>query len=90
MIKWKNIANAPKNKVLFLWGHIDPKSKFPDLKWEKPTLFVGYWDSIDGAWCPLGATWQGPFMKCYYWAEIPSDMIPFQKDFDPDDIEKKS
>jgi hypothetical protein len=69
--KWKDISTAPKNKVILLWGHIDPDIPNENFNWSEPSIFTGYWDEIDQAWCCSGSTWIGPFMKCYFWRELP-------------------
>lgn len=71
MTEWRDISTAPKDRVLLLYGHIDPSTSFEALRWNEPSVFTGAWDSIDEAWVPLGGTWEGPFMVVSHWAERP-------------------
>jgi hypothetical protein len=70
-MEWQPIETAPKAGKLLLFGNIDPEHPFPGLKWNKPSVFSGYWDSLDEAWCPDGATWEGPFMDVTHWMPLP-------------------
>lgn len=72
-MEWQPIETAPKDgDNVLLFGRIDPRHPFEGIRWQKMTVFSGYWDRIDGAWCPSGATWAGPFMEVTHWKPLPS------------------
>jgi hypothetical protein len=73
---WQPIATAPKEvgRIYLLFGTIDPH---PDTRHlhaglETPRAMTGYWDDVDHAWCPIGATWLGPWVKPTHWMPLPS------------------
>lgn len=69
MSEWQPIETAPKGEgVLLLFGIIDPCEM---LNWHKPVQFVGYWDHIDGAWCTMATTFNGPFAQPTHWQPLP-------------------
>lgn len=39
--------------------------------WDMSCRCVGYWDEIDEAWCPVGATWKGPWIEPTDWQALP-------------------
>jgi len=69
MTVWRGIESAPRDGThVLLWGKQLPhEAVFVDV----PLVFVGYWDSIDEAWCSVGSTWSGPFYAPTDWAESP-------------------
>lgn len=68
---WQPISTAPKDKVVLLYGKIDPNTEFELLIWKEPSVFSGYWDNIDEAWTTSGSTWEGPFMVATHWMPLP-------------------
>lgn len=53
---WRTIDSAPKDRHILLYGKIDPAIQFDGIRWENMSVFSGYWDAVDDAWTPHGAT----------------------------------
>lgn len=69
MSEWKPIKTAPKDKHILLFG--GQKPPFNGVHYYDPLVFSGYWDSIDGAWCAHGTTFNGPFFHATHWMPLP-------------------
>lgn len=69
---WRTIDSAPKDQHILLYGKIDPDIPFDGIHWENMSVFSGYWDAVDDAWTPHGATWLGPFMIATHWMPLPT------------------
>lgn len=74
LTEWRDIATAPKDDVILLFGLLDPHPSDRDAhaQLDKPKRFTGYWDDIDDAWCPVGSTWTGPWIIPTHWLPLPS------------------
>lgn len=73
MSDWLPIETADKTAgSMLLFGCIDPDHRFSAIRWDKPSVFTGYWDSLDEAWCASGSTWEGPFMRVTHWMPLPA------------------
>lgn len=83
---WRDMASAPKDAWVLLYGRIDPATKFELVSWTEPAVFVGGWDQIDESWVPLGGTWEGPFMEVSHWRPLPPP--PGQEPPPPRDAER--
>lgn len=72
-VAWLDIATAPKDRPVLLYGHLEPH---PDRRGlyghlERPTMTAGYWCELDEAWAPAGSTWEGPWFKPTHWMPLP-------------------
>lgn len=69
---WRDIASAPKDTVILLYGLLDPHPDSRELysNLDRPVHAVGYWDPIDEAWSLVGSTWLGPWIKPSHWTAI--------------------
>lgn len=70
-LKWQPIETAPKDQHILLFGKIDPLNPFEKIRWDKPSVFSGYWDPVDEIWTAHGSTWEGPFMTATHWMPLP-------------------
>lgn len=67
--EWRPIATAPKgHEALLLYGAQESHGAIYN---PEPQVFVGYWDSLDKAWCATGSTWEGPFYLPTHWRPLP-------------------
>lgn len=72
-MEWRtDIENAPMDEIVLLYGLLDVLDSRRELygNLDRPTRVAGYWDSIDEAWCPIGGTWEGPWIKPTHWAKL--------------------
>lgn len=71
---WQDISTAPKDEVILLYGLLDPHPTERHLhaRLEEPKRFTGYWDDVDDAWCPVGSTWEGPWIEPTHWMPLPA------------------
>lgn len=71
---WQDISTAPKDEVILLYGLLDPHPTERHLhtRLDEPKRFTGYWDEIDDAWCPVGSTWEGPWIEPTHWIPLPA------------------
>lgn len=79
LVGWQPIETAPKDgKWVLLFGLLDVLEDRKQLYCglEHPCLTAGYWDGIDGAWSPVGGTWEGPWIKATHWQPLPSPPTP--------------
>lgn len=78
MADWKPIETAPKDSVLLGYGLLDPHPDDVGLhaRLDQPRRAVMYWDEIDDAWCPVGATWLGPWFQPTHWMFLPDPPHP--------------
>ena len=65
---WQPIETAPRDQALILFGSQRPHDM---VFMAGPSVFAGYWDIIDGAWCATGSTWAGPFYDPTHWMPLP-------------------
>lgn len=76
--EWQPIETAPRDDVVLLFGRLDPLRlqgvKYGSL--ETPFRAAGYWGDIDGAWCTVGSTWEGPWMLPTHWMPLPPPPRP--------------
>ncbi len=82
MSEWQDIASAPKDQVVLLYGKLDAgprRELYGDLS--QSVRVAGYWDMIDQAWSPVGGTWEGPWIEATHWK--PLDPPPSSKDTQP-------
>lgn len=70
---WQPISSAPKDQTILLYGklrpHPDKAHLYPD--WDMMCRCAGYWDDIDDDWCPVGSTWEGPWIEPTKWQPLP-------------------
>ena len=75
---WQGIEGAPRDDVVLLYGklrpHPDNEYLYADL--DMICRCAGYWDQIDEAWCPVGSTWQGPWLEPTHWMPLPPAPTP--------------
>ena len=73
MTEWFEIDGdnpAPRDGTrVLLYG---TQRHYVELDECRPQVFVGYWDSLDEAWCATGSTWRGPFYDVTRWANCPT------------------
>lgn len=71
---WLPIETAPKDGLILLYGLLEPHPDAAQLygNLDRPTRVTGYWDEIDGAWCPMGSTWEGPWFHPTHWQHLPT------------------
>ncbi len=67
MSEWQDIASAPKDKHVLLFGK---QSAIEELG-EFTGPLSGYWDAIDSSWCATASTWRGPFIEATHWMPLP-------------------
>lgn len=74
MVEWQDIETAPKDAVILLYGLLEPHPDDVDLyaNLDSPKRVAGYWDEIDGAWCPVGSTFEGPWFNPTHWQPLPA------------------
>lgn len=73
MVEWRDIETAPRDAVIMLFGLLDPhpSDREAHAQLDKPKRFTGYWDEVDEAWCPVGSTWEGPWIIPTHWLPLP-------------------
>ena len=72
-MEWQPIETAPRDRLILLFGLLDPHPDDRELygSLDRPTRVAGSWCELDEAWCPMGATWTGPWFKPSYWMPLP-------------------
>jgi hypothetical protein len=71
---WQPIETAPRDSIVLLYGFLRPHPESEQLYGglDKPTRVTGYWDEIDESWCPMGATFLGPWFDPTNWHPLPA------------------
>jgi hypothetical protein len=67
---WQPIETAPKDAPVLLFGMTNPDERM--VRFKKPVVFSGYWESLDEAWCAHGSHWDGPFFQPTHWMPLPA------------------
>ncbi|HAC01577.1 MAG TPA: hypothetical protein DCF67_08925 [Brevundimonas sp.] len=72
-VEWRPIETAPRDAVIMLFGLLDPhpSDREAHAQLDRPKRFTGYWDEVDEAWCPVGSTWEGPWIIPTHWLPLP-------------------
>lgn len=72
-MEWSDIESASKDEVVLLYGKLRPHPDNLHLYsgWDMNCRCVGYWDHIDEDWCPVGSTWEGPWIEPTHWMPLP-------------------
>ena len=75
---WQDISSAPRDEYILLYGFLRPHPDDMDLycNLENPRRVVGYWDTVDEAWCPVGSTFEGPWFTPTHWQPLPPPPEP--------------
>ena len=67
---WQPIATAPRDgTTILVYGQ--PTST-EMVRFKRPGIHSAAWDTIDGAFCLTGGTWEGPFIEPTHWLPLPS------------------
>lgn len=72
-MEWQPIETAPKDKLILLFGLLDPHPEDIGLhgNLDRPGRYTGYWCQLDEAWSVAGGTWLGPWVNPTHWMPLP-------------------